>query len=1450
MKQKLLVCCLLALLPAFNALAYDFELDGLYYTITSSNTACVEKCDQNYEGYLTIPETVNYNNETYNVTEIGDRAFYYCNKLNVITAPGVIRNIGSEAFMHCTMLYDLDFSYIDSLQHIGVRAFYDTGFLQYEKNQHPSEPIYWGSVLITYNGVQDLVIKEGTRLLADYSCCYLTNKGYLAPRWIGDCVTSVTMPSSLRYIGNNAFYQAVFSKAEIPEGVISIGDGAFERVGPQGSSGTIRSVIKLPTTLKYLGSRAFSEPYFYSVYCTATTPPISNGDPFDGWVEGNNGARYIIVPEEVKDVYKESPYWQDHPIRTPQSAIYNVKDIAREYGEENPELKYDKEIDDGMKIDGIPLVSCDADELSPVGTYPIKIEPQSISFPFPVLNEGTLTVTKAPLTVKVKNCTRERGQDNPEFELSYMGWKNGEDESVLTKKPVVTTTATPNSPAGTYLLTVSGGEAQNYEFEYEDGLLIVTESSTPTDVVITAQNLTMVYGDEIPSLTYSTEGASLVGVPSLSCEATPTSPVGVYPIIVSKGTVENQNVTFVNGTLTITKAPLTITAGTYTKKQGEAMPEFTLSYTGFKNGETKDVLTKQPTVTCEANASSAPGEYSVTVSGAEAQNYEISYVNGKLIVTEADAVVVRANSYTREYGDANPVFGFTSEGASLDGTPEIVCEATATSPVGTYDIVVKQGTVKNNNVTYVAGTLTITKAPLNISTGNYTIMQGDPIPEFTLTYTGFKNNETKDVLTKQTIVSCSATETSGPGEYPITLSGAEAQNYNISYTSGMLTITQAGDEEITKNVEINCLLYDLYHTNRTAIVAPLRPNGYSGDIVVPGTVTYNNVQYQVISIEKAFGWCSNLTSISIPEGVTTIDDYAFATCGNLVSINIPSSVMSIGECAFYNCSSLTAVSLPNNVKSIGSSAFRECIKLENVTLGNSLTSLGIGAFFHCSSLMSIIIPNSVKVISQNCFYQCTGLTSVVIPDGVETIDVQGFCNCSGLKTVTIPNSVKSIGTNAFRSCSSLESVVSYIKIPYVIDDYVFYEIPANAVLHVPYGTMNAYQNTAGWSKFSKIVEMESEPIAAEIGSGVYYLFNPASGKYLCGANSWGTQASLEAVGVDFRLQKVSNDNGYSVDSYYYNTTTDHYLGWPTLYIDQPVAVWYFVQQEDGSYIMTSNGEDYLAYDGTSNIVTSTKDVSDTKARWMLMTRQEIIETMAGATSSEPFDASLLIAYPDFGRSGKKRCQESWSDTPTIGGENENWCAEKFDCTFDVGQTLTGLPNGHYKLMVQGFYREGADANYNVGPAVELCKNGNEHLYAHIYANEQERPLMSIFDEANEYAEGYSTELGIIPNSMNHASNFFSAGLYWNEVEVDVTDGSLTIGIKKSDAVYRDWTCFDSFRLYYLGNGTAVGISAIDDNRQTYDVYTTTGLKVRHQTTTLKGLPKGIYVVNGRKVVVK
>ena len=473
------------------------------------------------------------------------------------------------------------------------------------------------------------------------------------------------------------------------------------------------------------------------------------------------------------------------------AVVVKAKSYTREYGEANPTFEYNVE---GATLDGTPEITCAATATSPIGTYDIIVSKGTVSNYNVTYVAGTLTITKAPLTIAAGNYTKKQGEAMPEFTLTYTGFKNNETKDVLTKLPTVSCNATEASAPGEYPVSVSGAEAQNYDISYTNGKLIVTEADP---VTITAKSYTRQYGDDNPTFDFTVEGAELVGKPTITCEATATSPVGTYDIIVSKGTVSNYNVTYVAGTLTITKAPLNISVGTYTKKQGDPMPEFTLTYTGFKNNETKAVLTKRPTATCEADKTSAPGEYPITVSGAEAQNYDISYTNGKLIVVDADAIVIKANSYTRQYGDANPTFDYTVEGEGLEGTPEISCEATATSPVGTYDIIVSRGTVTNYNVTYVAGTLTITKAPLNIAAGTYTKKQGDPMPEFTLTYTGFKNDETENVLTTKPTVSCNATEASVPDEYLITVADAEAQNYDISYTNGKLIVTEADPVTIT-----------------------------------------------------------------------------------------------------------------------------------------------------------------------------------------------------------------------------------------------------------------------------------------------------------------------------------------------------------------------------------------------------------------------------------------------------------------------------------------------------------------------------------------------------------------------------------------------------------------------------------------------------------------------------
>ncbi|MCR4959664.1 MAG: hypothetical protein K6B13_13850, partial [Prevotella sp.] len=160
------------------------------------------------------------------------------------------------------------------------------------------------------------------------------------------------------------------------------------------------------------------------------------------------------------------------------------------------------------------------------------------------------------------------------------------------------------------------------------------EEKAKDAVTVVARSYSRQYGDANPTFEYDVTNGVLNGVPTLSCAATPSSPVGTYSIVVERGTVTNNQFTGTSGTLTVTKAPLTVTARSYTIKQNEPLPAFEADYAGFKLGETASVLTAQPQFSCAVpSATYYPvGTYDITVTGAAAGNYDISYVAGKLTV--------------------------------------------------------------------------------------------------------------------------------------------------------------------------------------------------------------------------------------------------------------------------------------------------------------------------------------------------------------------------------------------------------------------------------------------------------------------------------------------------------------------------------------------------------------------------------------------------------------------------------------------------------------------------------------------------------------------------------------------------------------------------------------------------------------------------------------------------
>jgi MBG domain-containing protein len=326
-------------------------------------------------------------------------------------------------------------------------------------------------------------------------------------------------------------------------------------------------------------------------------------------------------------------------------------------------------------------------------------------------------------------------------------------------------------------------------------------------LTITANNATQQYGQPSPSLNSATYSgfvngdtpASLGGTLNCTTTATQSSPVGTYPITCSGQTSAAYTITYVPGTLTVTPAPLTVTAKNVFSLYGQAAVLNGASDSGFANGDTAASLNGTLNCTTTATSVSPVGTYTINCSGLTSTNYTISFVQGALTITPAP-LTIAANNESRAYGVANPLLnsvtasGFVNGDTLLSLTGTLICTTPATpaSPAGAYTITCSGLTSPNYSITYLPGTLSITGDALTITASNAIRQYGYANPSLNnVTYSGFVNGDTPASLSGTLICVTSATPTSPVGAYSITCSGLTSANYSISFAPGTLTIAPA-----------------------------------------------------------------------------------------------------------------------------------------------------------------------------------------------------------------------------------------------------------------------------------------------------------------------------------------------------------------------------------------------------------------------------------------------------------------------------------------------------------------------------------------------------------------------------------------------------------------------------------------------------------------------------------
>ena len=1051
-----------------------------YRRVDNTLDNVVEVCSPltgRYEGEIDIPASIKLANVTYQVTRIGNSAFYDNDYITSVTIPTSVTTIGSEAFYSCNQLTSM--SLPQSVKKIEYNAFRECSNLKSITLNNGLETIGYGVF---------------------YNCRRLQN---------------VTLPSTLKTIGYDAFeYCTSFTRMELPDGLTDIGHSLFEDCSNLAS-------VKLPATMTAIPEHMFWASGIKSIDIPSTVKSIG-----ENAFRNCDALTSIVIPDGVETLGNY--------------VFFDCNNLlSATIGEGVTTIPYCAFDDDyALSVVSLPSTLTAIGERAfntcrSLTSITIPENVTSIASQAFTECDKLTSVYCLPLTPP----TMESGNNNPFFDAvaratlyvkstampAYQGseqWdlfqnKSSFDQQACAQPTFALTdymlTMSTTTAGATIYYTTDGSEPTIGSTQYtapipflqngtvkaiavKDGMdnsnvseFVKSNYTVPTPVATMDENFVV---------TFSCESPQIEGFPENKF---------YYAINTNSSNYTREDVPSWDWKLWDGQ-PIQLTQPNYVHVYAErdawikSSPQTFDYYSDYRIGT--------PSI-----------RWNSSTNKAYIYNYNNYYANCTLYYTLDDSDPTDPTSERFIYNPED----------SIPLNRDVVIRCVATRP-GYFN-----SEISRESITGVAKSFWVDgfyyRLRDNMITDEVEVTSGSNqyegdivIPNsieyggktYAVTRIGYNAFDNNDNLTSVTL------------HDDINSIGYQA----FSNCDRLSAIDIPGS---VKEIEDRAFMYCYNLTSVTLHdgLETIGKNVFQGDYKVSSIVLPSTLK--TIG-DEAFLGCSRLTAVRIPDAVTAIGHSAFESCGALISAQLPATMTEIPRDLFASCKALRSIDIPATVKTIDNYAFYECDALTSISLPVGLETLGEYVFCSCDKLLSVTIPEGVTLIPNYAFQDCYALTTVSLPASLKTIGYRAFLNCSSMQSITIPENVTAIGTYAFHGCNSLSNIYCLGLEPPTLDgganEQAFSQLLSTATLNVKRAAEGNYKVANNWSGFTHMEVFDNVLCAqptfafnnfklaistATDGASIYYTTDgtepsTASTKYTAAFDFW-KNGTVKAIAV-------------------------------------------------------------------------------------------------------------------------------------------------------------------------------------------------------------------------------------------------------------------------------------------------------------------------------------------------